>query len=49
MWYTYTIKYETPIKNKDFRESCRQMNGSRQYPDCGNPDTKGHVWYVLTD
>jgi hypothetical protein len=25
------------------------MNRTRKYPECGNPDPKGHVWYVLTD
>ena len=26
------------------------MNGTRKYhPECGNPITKGHTWYTLTD
>jgi hypothetical protein len=26
------------------------MDGTRKYhPEQGNPDPKGHVWYVLTD
>jgi hypothetical protein len=24
------------------------MDGTRKYPECGNPDPKGHAWYVLT-
>jgi hypothetical protein len=30
-------------------EFCRQMDGTRKYhPECGNPDPKGHSWYVIT-
>jgi len=25
------------------------MDGTRKYPECGNPVTKKHTWYVLTD
>ena len=26
------------------------MDGTRKYhPELGNPDPKGHTWYVLTD
>jgi hypothetical protein len=26
------------------------MDGTRKYhPETGNPDPKGHAWYVLTD
>jgi hypothetical protein len=31
-------------------EICRQMNGTWEYhPVSGNPDSKGHAWYVVTD
>jgi hypothetical protein len=31
-------------------EILRQMDGTRKYhPECGNPITKEHTWYLLTD
>jgi hypothetical protein len=31
-------------------EFYRQMGGTRKYhPEWGNPETKGHAWYILTD
>jgi hypothetical protein len=25
------------------------MDGTRKYPECGNPITKEHTWYALTN
>ena len=34
---------------KQWHEFCRQVDGTRKYPEWGNSDPKGHAWYVLTD
>jgi hypothetical protein len=37
-------------KKKRHHDFCRQMDGPTKYhPERGNPDQKGHAWYVLTD
>jgi len=42
------MAYYSDIKNED--KFFRQMGGTRKYhPACGNPDPKGHTWYVLSD
>jgi hypothetical protein len=30
-------------------EFCRQMNGTEDHPEWGNPVFKEHKWHVLTD
>jgi hypothetical protein len=50
MWFTYTKECYSAIKKEETIKFCRQMDGNKKYhPMCGNPNPKGHVWYVLTD
>jgi hypothetical protein len=49
VWYIYTISTTQRLKQW-LHEVHRQMDGTRIYhSEWGNPDTKEHTWYVLTD
>jgi hypothetical protein len=42
MWFIYTTQ--------GHHEFVREIDRTRKHnPECGNPDPKGHAWYVLTD
>jgi hypothetical protein len=41
MWYIYTVEYYSDIRKK--------MTSWKYHAEWGNPDTKGHTLYVLTD
>jgi hypothetical protein len=49
MWFIYKMEYYTDLKNKDIMYFFfRQMDGTRKYhPKSGNPDPKGHAWYMV--
>ena len=50
MWYIYKMEYYSTIKNNEFMKFFRQMDESGDYhPEWGNPVTKEHTWYALTD
>jgi predicted DNA binding CopG/RHH family protein len=50
MWYIYTMEYYSAIKNNEFMKFLDKMDGSGGYhPKWGNPITKEHTWYSLSD
>jgi hypothetical protein len=50
MWYIYTMKYNSAIKNNDFMKFSSKWIELENIilNEEGNPITKEHTWYALT-
>jgi hypothetical protein len=50
MWYIYTMEYYSAIKKKTKKSwNFLANDGTRKYPEWGNPITKEHTLYIFTD
>ena len=52
MWFIYTIKYYSAIKNKDilsFAGKNKKEQTKNYHPECHKSDPKGYARYVITN
>jgi hypothetical protein len=50
IWFIYSMKYNSAIKNEDILSFARQMDATRKYhPFRGISDSKGQALYALTN
>ena len=52
MWFIYTIKYYSAIKNKDilsFAGKTKTEGTKKYHPECHNSDPTGFAWYIITN
>ena len=49
MWYIYRVEYYSTIKSNEFMKFLGKWIELKYHPEWGNPITKEHTWYTLTD